>query len=61
MKIGDMVCIAASGRHGIIVEDHTMMCSYAVKLPYRTGAMLVLVDGNIERHVYANLGLINEN
>lgn len=60
MKVGDMVCIAASGRQGIIVEDHTMMCSHAVEVPYRMGAMMVLIEGKIERVVYANLGLINE-
>ena len=63
MKVGDMVCIAASGRQGVIVEDHTMLCSHAFsrdEVPYRMGAMMVLVEGKVERHVYANLGLINE-
>jgi len=63
VKVGDMVCIAASGRQGVIVEDHTMLCSHAFsrdEVPYRMGAMMVLVEGKVERHVYANLGLINE-
>ena len=60
MKVGDMVCIAASGRQGIVVEDHTMMCSHAVEVPYRMGAMMVLVEGKVERVVYTSLGLVNE-
>ena len=61
MKLGDMVCIAASGRQGIVVEDHTMMSSWPEpKVPYRMGGMMVLVEGKVERHVYANLGLVNE-
>ena len=58
MKVGDLVTFGK--RHGVIVEDHTMMCSHAVEVPYRMGAMMVLVGDQIERIVYANLRLANE-
>lgn len=58
MKIGDLVTFGK--RNGMIVEDHTMMCSHAVEVPYRMGAMMVLVGDKIERIVYANLRLANE-
>jgi hypothetical protein len=56
MKVGDLVTFGK--RHGVIVEDHTMMCSYAVEVPYRMGAMMILVEDTIERIVYANLRLV---
>ena len=59
MKIGDLVAFGKS--IGVIVEDHTMMCSHAVDKPYRMGAMMVLIDNHIERLTYANLRLVDEN
>lgn len=56
MKVGDLVTFGK--RHGVIVEDHTMMCSHAVEVPYRMGAMMILVGDTIERIVYANLRLV---
>ena len=58
MKVGDLV--AFGKQHGVIVEDHTMMCSHAVDEPYRMGAMMVLIDNQVERLIYANLRLANE-
>ena len=58
MKVGDLVTFG--GRHGVIVEDHTMMCSHAVDEPYRMGAMMVLAGNQIERIVFADLRLTNE-
>ena len=58
MKVGDIVTFGS--HNGIIVEDHTMMCSHAVDTPYRMGAMMVLSGGEIKRVVYANLRLTNE-
>ena len=58
MKVGDMVTFGK--RHGVIVEDHTMMCSIGADKPYLMGAMMVLVNNQIERIVYANLRLVNE-
>tara|TARA_R100001244_G_C5079398_1_gene113490 strand:- start:287 stop:469 length:183 start_codon:yes stop_codon:yes gene_type:complete len=58
MKLGDLV---GFGEHtGIIVEDCTMLCSYGVDEPYIMGAMMVLVGGQLERIVYANLRLLSE-
>ena len=58
MKVGDLVTF---GKHsGVIVEDHTMLCSHDVDVPYLMGAMMVLSDGEIKRVVYANLRLANE-
>ena len=58
MKVGDLVTFGE--RHGVVVEDHTMMCSFGVEVPYRMGAMMILVNDQIERIVYANLRLANE-
>ena len=58
MKVGDLVTFGK--RCGVIVEDHTMMCSHAVEVPYRMGAMMVLIDDQVERLTYANLRLANE-
>ena len=61
MKIGDMVTFGK--HHGVIVEDHTMLCSHAFsrdEAPYRMGAMMVLSNGEIKRVVYANLRLADE-
>jgi len=61
VKIGDLVTF---GDHrGVIVEDHTMLCSHAFsrdEVPYRMGAMMVLSNGEIKRVVYANLRLADE-
>ncbi len=56
MKIGDLVTFGS--HNGVIVEDHTMMCSHAVDEAYRMGAMMVLSNGVIKRVVYANLKLV---
>ena len=57
MQVGDLVGI---GTHiGIIVEDCTMLCSYGVDEPYTMGAMMVLIEGTVQRVVYANLRLIS--
>ena len=58
MKVGDLVIFGK--RHGIIVADHTMMCSHAVDMPYRMGAMMVLAGNKVERVLYANLRLVSE-
>ena len=58
MKVGDLVTFG--DRNGVIIEDHTMLCSHAVDEPYLMGAMMVLVGDKIERIVYANLRLANE-
>ena len=58
MKVGDLVTF--DKRHGVIVEDHTMMCSMGVDEPYLMGAMMVLVGDKIERVVYAHLRIANE-
>ena len=58
MKVGDLVAFGKS--HGVVVEDHTMMCTHGVEVPYRMGAMLVLIDNQIERLTYANLRIVNE-
>ena len=58
MQIGDLVTY---GKHsGVIVQDCTMMCSHAVEVPYRMGAMMVLSEGQVKRVIYANLRLTNE-
>ncbi len=62
MKVGDLVTF--EGHRGVIVEDHTMLCSHAFsrdEVPYRMGAMMVLSNGEIKRVVYANLRLADEN
>ena len=59
MKVGDLVTFGK--RHGIIVEDYTMMRSHAVDVPYRMGSMMVLTGNKVERVVYANLRLVSEN
>jgi hypothetical protein len=58
MKVGDLVTFGK--RHGVIVEDHTMLCSIGADEPYLMGAMMVLAGDKIERIVYANLRLVNE-
>jgi len=58
MKVGDLVTFGK--RNGVIVEDHTMMCSHAVDKPYRMGAMMVLIDNHVERLTYSNLRLVDE-
>ena len=62
MKVGDLVTIGPSvgGPHGVIIEDHTMICSIGADEPYLMGAMMVLVEDKVERIVYANLRLANE-
>jgi hypothetical protein len=58
MEVGDLV---AFGKHnGVIVQDCTMMCSHAVEVPYRMGAMMVLSEGEVKYVVYANLRPANE-
>ena len=58
MKIGDLVTFGNQGNQvGVIVEDHTMLCSMGVDEPYLMGAMLVFANGKVERVVYANLRL----
>ena len=58
MKVGDLVTFGQ--RHGVVVEDHTMLCSIGVDEPYLVGAMMVLVGDKVERIVYANLRLSDE-
>ena len=58
MQVGDLV--AFDKRHGIIVEDCTMIFDLSDGEPYTGGAMMVLVGDQIERIVYANLRLANE-
>ena len=58
MKVGDLVTFGS--QLGVIVEDHTMWCSYAVDEPYLMGAMMVYIEGRIQRVVYKNLRLLNE-
>ena len=59
MKVGDLVTFG--DQNGVIVEDHTMLCSIGADEPYLMGAMMVLVGDKVERIVYANLRLANEN
>ena len=59
MKLGDLV--AFGNRLGVIVEDHTMWFSHGTDAAYLMGAMMVYTGGKIERVVYADLRLINEN
>ncbi len=58
MKVGDLV--AFDSRLGVIVEDHTMWCTYANDEPYLMGAMVVYIEGRLRRVVYKNLRLLNE-
>ena len=58
MKVGDLVTFGK--RYGVIVEDHTMLCSIGADEPYLMGAMMVLAGDQIERIVYANLRIANE-
>ena len=58
MEVGDLVTFGS--RVGVIVEDHTMMCSHAGYKPYLCGAMMVYTGGKIERVVYADLRLVDE-
>jgi len=58
MKLGDLV--GFGDRTGIIVEDHTMWCTYANDEPYLMGAMVVYIEGRLRRVVYKNLRLLNE-
>ena len=58
MKVGDLVTFGK--RNGVIVEDHTMICSMGADEPYLMGAMMVLVEDRIERIVYKNLRMANE-
>jgi hypothetical protein len=58
MKVGDLVTFGK--RNGVIIEDRTMWCSHDVDEPYLMGAMMVLVEDQIKRVVYANLRLANE-
>ena len=59
MKPGDLVTFG--DRHGVIVEDHTMMSYWPdPKAPERIGGMLVLSEGKVSRVVYALLRAADE-
>jgi hypothetical protein len=60
VQVGDLATFRFGNRLGVIVEDHTMMCSHAGYKPYLCGAMMVYTGGKIERVVYADLRLVNE-
>ena len=61
MKVGDFIRSRGGlpSRRGVVVEDHTMMCSHAVEVPYRMGAIMVLIEGKIERVIYSDWEVIN--